>query len=134
MKLEIIKVLIKFLVINDEKSYGKILKAINIMGICESSSEKKMFSNIEIIILINSIIGNFVAVNDDNLIKNNEKTIDKILNLEYYILSNYNETRVKIDCFWALSNIAICDQLFTEKIIIFQYFLIGSSQSIVLFF
>ena len=27
MKLEIIKVLIKFLVINDEKSYGKILKA-----------------------------------------------------------------------------------------------------------
>ena len=76
-----------------------------------------MFSNIEIIILINSIIGNFVAVNDDNLIKNNEKTIDKILNLEYYILSNYNETRVKIDCFWALSNIAICDQLFTEKII-----------------
>ena len=133
MKLEIIKVLIKFLVINDEKSYGKILKAIvKFSDICQSSystkiltvsfvenliDKKKMFSNIEIIILINSIIGNFVAVNDDNLIKNNEKTIDKILNLEYYILSNYNETRVKIDCFWALSNIAISDQLFTEKII-----------------
>jgi hypothetical protein len=97
MKLEIIKVLIKFLVINNEKSYGKILKAIvKFSDISQSSystkiltvsfvenliDKKKMFSNIEIILLINRIIGNFIAVNDDNLIKNNEKII--LLSLGY---------------------------------------------------
>ena len=81
LKYQIIKILINFMGTNDENNYAKILDSIIIFSDMKNNSyskeilstgfienlidEKKMFSNKEIILLFNRIIGNFIAVNDD---------------------------------------------------------------------
>ena len=133
LKYQIVKILINFMSTNNEKNYAKILDSIIIFSDMKNNSynkeilstrfienlidEKKMFSNKEIIILFNRIIGNFIAVNDNEIILNNIILIDKILNLEYTILSNYNNHQeIKNDCFWVFSNLINCGQLIAEKL------------------
>ena len=133
LKYQIIKILINFMGTNDENNYAKILDSIIIFSDMKNNSyskeilsigfienlidEKKMFSNKEIILLFNRIIGNFIAVNDDEIILNNIALVDKILNLEYNILSNCNNHQeIKNDCFWIFSNLINCGQLIAEKL------------------
>ena len=133
IKYEIIKILINFMGTNNENNYAKILDSIIIFSDIKNNTyskeilsidfidnlidEKKMFSNKEIIILFNRIIGNFIAINDNEIILNNIILIDKILNLEYNILSNCkNNFEIKNDCFWIFSNLINCGQLIAEKL------------------